>query len=191
MTRSTTRRRKGGFTLPEVMTAAFIGALVAGGVLSAVSILMLQTRAGVSQVRFIQEARRAQQWMVREVQRNKYFEIHEAGQTLFLYSIDNALTQIRYVDEDGDARTVEDNRIELVRPNGDVRVLCGNVSRILGTQEVFRVRESGSTAVMMAFQVGDSTAANAAERRYETGPGYQGLEIRMAATPRNLQRWYD
>lgn len=189
--KSETRWRKGGFTLPEVMTAAFIGALVAGGVLSAVSILMLQTRAGVSQVRFIQEARRAQQWMVREVQRNKYFEIHEAGQTLFLYSIDNALTQIRYVDDDGNALTVADNRIELVRPNGDVRVLCRHVSPILGAQPVFRVRSAGASAVLMAFHVGDSTAVNAAERRYETGPGYQGLEIRMAATPRNLQRWYD
>jgi prepilin-type N-terminal cleavage/methylation domain-containing protein len=185
------RCSRGGFTLTEVMVAAFVSAIIAAGIFSALSILTLQTRAGMSQLGFIQEARRAQQRLVREVQQSKYFEIRDEGRLLLLYSVDNTLTQIRYVDEDDNPRTVADNRIEVIRPDGERRVICRHVSLLQGDVPVFRTQGAGARAVMMAFHVGDSTAAHAAERRYETGPGYQGVEVRVAATPRNLQRWYD
>ncbi|MBP7275345.1 MAG: prepilin-type N-terminal cleavage/methylation domain-containing protein [Kiritimatiellae bacterium] len=190
-------RRRGGFTLPEVLITLVIFSLVAGGAYVGILSLMLQSKTARTQVSYIQDARRSHQWLLREVQRNKYYVIQNGGLTLQLYSITNSCTTLRFLTGDGSIATPEDNVIECEWPDGTSRVVCREISLIpdkFGESEatvpLFRPMQ-GSGAVLISYHVGDAMVSGASERRNLTGPGYQGVEVRLAATPRNLQRWYD
>ncbi len=184
-------RRCRGFTLVELLVALSIGILISGILLAAVFILSHQVKAGTNQVEFNATARISQMKIVREVQHNKYFDIRNSGQTLALYSIDNAETLIRYVDPDNNPLTATGNRLDLQRPGQTNVTLCTWVTPINSTTPIFAAATGTVPAVVFRYHVGDSLAPGAAEGRYSTGPGFQGTEVRYAATPRNLQRWYD
>ena len=187
-------RRRAGFTLPEVLITLALFSLIAGGVYTTVLSLMLQAKTARTQISFIQDARRSQQWLLREVQRNKYYIIQDGGRTLRLYSIDNECTTLQFTDGDGSMATPENNAIECVWPDGTTHEVCREISLIPDESgesvPLFRPMQ-GSGAVLISYHVGDAMVPGASERRIQTGPGYQGVEVRLAATPRNLQRWYD
>ena len=181
-------RSKNGFTLTEVMVATGLFGIVSAGVFHAFSASGLQTRAGQSQVHFANEGRIAAQVIATYIEKGKAASASTNGISIVLP--DYVLAQIRFEDGDGLIETVEDNRLVYdpdVDEDGAVEELCRYVSPIAG-EEMFRASSPGS--VGLSFHVGDGTDPSYTSFS-GSGSGYQGIEIRMSATPRNMQRWHD
>ena len=68
-------------------------------------------------------------------------------------------------------------------------ILCRNVTALTDGSPIFSVVATTPQAIRIGFHVGDDP--DGAEGRNTTGYGYQGLEVRFSATPRNLQLWDD
>ena len=91
---------------------------------------------------------------------------------------------------DGEKRASERKPVKLIfeyRFSGDERTVCTHVTPI-SNAPMFKVYAAAPQSVMVRFHVGDASPSE--PRRYESGPGYQGLEVRFAATPRDIhQQW--
>jgi len=188
--RSGARHCSGGFTLLEAAVALGLLSLVFAAALTALSRMTQRTAVGTSQAYFVQLARIAEQRISARVMEGKAVGIEEDRVTII--TTNYTVAEIRYWDEDGRPDTVEDNWI-LYDRNGDwpggEELICNYVSAIPG-EEMFSLVPACPTAVRFCFHVGDGTG-----QQYNalggSGPGYQGLEVRFSATPRNLQYWYD
>lgn len=178
---------RGGFTLPEIMISIMIFAIISGAVTLAFIFMLHQVKAGCSQVLFIARARVAEQRIARHVERSKYFEI--AGATrLNIFNTRNQRSTIEFRDEDGDAGSIDDNRLVFIDTDGGEEEICRFVNPLAGGEPIFSFMALSPAAVRVTFHVGDHAYS---EARYKTGPGFQGTEVRFSVTPRNLQRWYD
>jgi prepilin-type N-terminal cleavage/methylation domain-containing protein len=179
------------FTLTEMMVAVALFSLV---VITSFSLFLTSsrmTRAGGSQVRFTNDGRLAIQKISQLVESGKAVGVSTSSMDIITVNL--VCSKIAYEDEDGNPSTVIDNRLVYIpdtsHPNEGRRILCSYVSPI-GDEPMFSTIPSSPNAAKFVFHVGDGT--NATDASFSgTGQGYQGLEIRFSATPRNLQRWYD
>lgn len=179
-----------GMTLVEIMVGTFVSALVIAGVLAVFSYVALTTRAGVSQIQFTQDGRNASYKITRYIEEGRAASAGSNGISIVM--LDLTVARIYFSDGDGDPETVEDNKLEydpdVLASGGEVTV-CSYITPIAGEQ-MFGMVSADSSAVRMSFHVGDGT--NVMDTSFSrTGIGYQGLEVRLSATPRNVQRWYD
>lgn len=178
-----------GFTLTEAMVAAALSSLVIVAVYTALSVSSRMALAGRSQVEFNTTARLVTQKIVRYVEQGRAVGL--AGNALDILTVSHQGARISFLDGDGDPGSVVDNML-VYDPDtsvfGDERVLCHYVSP-LGTNPIFTIVATSPNSVRLCFHIGDGT--NAADSAFAvTGAGYQGVEVRITATPRNLQRWY-
>jgi prepilin-type N-terminal cleavage/methylation domain-containing protein len=181
---------RAGFTLPELSVAVGIGAFVTVGMLVLFSDVSRWSRANGYQIQFSSMARTASQKIVRCIENGRSVGIGSNG--LDIVTVNMRVAQIRFEDADGCLDTEADNRLmydpDTSAASGE-RVLCTHVSSIPGVA-MFEIVPSSPNSVSIRFHVGDST--NEADAAFSgTGTGYQGVEVRVSASPRNLQRWYD
>lgn len=173
-------------TLTELMFAVTLGALLISLAYPIIITAMQQTKAGTWQAVFIDETRQAQQKINKTVQSQKFLHLRDEH-TVELYSIDGDQSLLFY-DTEGEHLK---NAIVLETPDS-TDVLCRYVNPISDTEPIFDVVWNSTNSrkwLRVALHVGDSPEED--EQKYETGPGYQGVELRFTASPRNLQRWYD
>ena len=171
------------------MTALMIVTLMMGGILAVISLSVRQTLAGSSQLRFLGQARKAEQRITRYVQGNDYFEISDTN-TVHLFAPGHRMSLLQFVDGDGDLTTVEDNRLVYTPVDGEAITVCQAVTPLSDGTPIFRALSQSPLAIEVSFHVGDRMGPNQTENVFGTGPGYQGVEVRFAVTPRNKQKWY-
>ncbi len=172
-----------GFTLTELMVAIAIFGLLTGGLVRLWMLMGLQSKAGVYQVEYAMMARRVQHRLMDLVQQAKYVEA-PSGTRLDLYDTYNRQTVVQYI---GDA-DLGRCRIEVNASDGSSYELCHSVTALEG-EPLFETINTVPRATMIRFRIGDDI--NGSERKYATGPGYQGVDVRFSVQPRNVQRWYD
>jgi hypothetical protein len=185
------KRGNAGFTLPEVAIASGLLVFVCAGVLAAFLTGLKMSVAGGNQVRFTALGREAAQKISRFVEDGKSVGVTTQG--LEIVTVNLMAARIYLDDRDGDPDTVADNFL-MYDPDsdplvtGDEREICNYVSPIPG-EPMFSLVPATPDAVSVCFHVGDGT--NISHASFSgTGEGYQGVEVRVSATPRNLQRWY-
>ena len=180
--------RRQGFTLAEIVVTVGVFGIVTASIFTIMVMMARQTLAGTSQVRFIARARYAQQKIARYIVSNKYFEIPDTN-TISLNNSDNTRSAIVYQNIDGNNATLNDNMIVYQSIGNPDLILCRNVTPLMDGTPMFSVISTTPQAIRVGFHVGDNP--NGDEGRSRTGYGYQGVEVRFSATPRNLQLWYE
>jgi len=151
---------------------------------------IMHAQEGSFHISVMAKARAAEQQIV------KYIQLGRAvsADTDRMILLDRELVEghIQFVDEDGNVDTVEDNRLvydpDVDRP-GDEVVVCDWVSPIPG-EPMFQVTGSSPNAALIAFHVGEVPGGDD-DADLLTAEGYQGVEVRLAATPRNRQIFYE
>ncbi len=179
---------KSKFTIVEVVFAIALGTMLIAFSYPAIINAMLQVKASSWQTTFIGEGRLGQNKINRMVQDQKFINLIDE-KTVELYSADGDKSTLYYDDDSGD---IENRFIAISTPDDDVIVLCRYVSPIDDSEPIFKLTTTKNPTrqrLHVAFHVGDPPDAH--EAYYKTGPGYQGLEIRFATAPRNLQQWHD
>jgi len=184
------RQNRGGFTLTEILIATAVSSVVVILALVTFSHATRQVRAGCSQVWFTAEGRLTAQKIVRYIEMGKAVGLASNG--LNILTIDLETARISFDDGDGDAGTVDSN-VLIYDPNtatagGEVEI-CSHVSAIDGVP-MFSLIPSSPSSAAIAFHLGDGSNM-LAQASLASGEGYQGVEVRVSGTPRNLQRWYD
>jgi prepilin-type N-terminal cleavage/methylation domain-containing protein len=184
-------RRPNAFTLTELMVAMALMSLVSIMSITLFATSSRMTRAGGSQVKFTNDGRLVSQEIAQLVEAGKAIGVSTAG--LDIVTINLTCARIALEDLDSNPLTVKDNSLvyipDTTKPNEGRKTLCSYVSAV-GDEPIFSTIPSSPSAAKFVFHIGDST--NVPDTCYSgTGLGYQGLEIRFSATPRNLQRWYD
>ena len=185
---------KKGFTLVEALIAGSLMLLlvlmVSGSLLEA----LRTTKSGTSQVRFLGEARIAQEKMLKIINDAWILSTINNGSQLLIQTDptgNNSLVQslIWYQDQDNNPSTTANN-ILWYDPNrvvsGDERVLLKYVAP-LGTNAIFTLINGGRGAgtARFRFHVGDSSADYG--KFSSSGMGYQGVDVKFSATPRDLK----
>ncbi|MCK5849359.1 MAG: type II secretion system protein [Kiritimatiellae bacterium] len=182
--------RRSGYTLLEVMVSSAIMSLVVTAAMSAFWFAGRMTRAGGYQVEFNAMGRIASQKITRYIENGRAVAVSSNG--LDIMQVDLRCSRLFYRDADGDSSTIEDNCIVYdpdISSAGKEKILCSHVTPI-DEEPIFSIIPSTPNVAKMKFHVGDGT--NIQHTSFSgTGQGYQGLEIRVSATPRNLQRWYN
>lgn len=185
-----TGRRRSGFTLPEVVIASSVLVLVATAALAAFMTALKMSVAGSNQVRFTAEGRQASQKIAHYIEEGKTIGVTTNG--LEIVTVNLKPARIYFVDGDGDSQTVKDNSLMYdpdVSVSGNEVEICDYVSEIPG-ETMFSIVPATPDAASVRFHVGDGT--NVTHTEFSgTGKGYQGVQVRVSATPRNLQRWYE
>ncbi|MFC1452837.1 prepilin-type N-terminal cleavage/methylation domain-containing protein [Verrucomicrobiota bacterium] len=180
-----------GFTLVEVMIATALMTIALVAVFVVFAFASRLARAGLYQVQFTGEGRIAQQKITRLIEEAKAIAVSSNG--INLIAIDLGVSRIYFDDGDGNEATVDDNKIfhdpDLSTTSDTERVLCTFVSPMLG-HPLFAMSTTNAGAAAVRFHVGDGTNVQDAVFS-RTGIGYQGLEVRFSAAPRNLQLWYN
>lgn len=179
-----------GFTLPEVLIASSVLVMVATAALAAFMTALKMSVAGGNQVRFTAMGREASQRIARYVEEGK--SVGVSGNGLEIVTVNLRPARIYFVDTDGDPETVSDNLLIYdpdLSVSGDEVEICDYVSPIPG-ESMFSIVPATPDAASVRFHVGDGT--NVSHTEFSgTGQGYQGVQVRVSATPRNLQRWYE
>ncbi|MBN2301279.1 MAG: prepilin-type N-terminal cleavage/methylation domain-containing protein [Lentisphaerae bacterium] len=181
---------KSGFTVIEMVVATMVSGIVVAAAMTAVVFAAKMVRAGNSQVEFNGAARLAAEKIVRYVEVGK--AVSTVANGLDIMMVDFTFATIRFVDLDGDLDTVEDNTIRYDADGagaGSAEILCKNVTPIDG-EPMFAIIPSSRDVARVCFHVGDGSSIWHAFFT-GTGQGYQGIQIRVSAAPRNLQMWYD
>jgi len=195
-TRHRNQAGNGGFTLPEVLITTAIVGIVTAGVYRVFIGTLLETKAGTSQAVYIDWGRRAASRIMRYVEQGQSVTVPNPHKML-ITSIDisvyppvTTVATLEFTDADSDPSTLADNALTYdpdTSVSGDERTVCTHVTPIAGTP-MFKVYAAAPQSVLVRFHVGDASPSE--PRYYESGPGYQGLEIRFAATPRDIhQQW--
>lgn len=172
-----------GHTLVEVMISAALSSLVIIGALSGFSYAGKITRSGAYQVQFTAKARASAQQIQRYIEGGKAIGV--VSNQITIVTPDLRRARIYYV-----AATRELMYQRDVSAASTPQLLCSHVTPV-GSEEMFSIIPSSPSAARIVFHVGDGPEVANAEEYSSTGFGYQGQEIRISATPRNLQRWYD
>jgi prepilin-type N-terminal cleavage/methylation domain-containing protein len=181
--------RSSGFTLVEIMVAVSLSAIVGIGAMGLLTYAGQVSRAGGFQVRFNAMARQSATRITRAVENAKTISV--TADTVSLIAPDMKISRIRF-DDGGDPGNVHNNRLllypDIAQPTKFV-VLSTHVSEIPG-EAMFGVVPTTPRTARVAYRVGDGT--NDTMRAFSRpGRAYQGVEVRVSATPRNLQRWYE
>lgn len=178
-----------GFTLVEVSVALSLSLITGIGILSLLLYVGNNTRWGGFQVRYNIAARRATHRIARSVESAK--AVGASTNSLNIMMTDLRTARIEFQDGD-DPTNLHNNRLILI-PNtanaNQYTVLATHVSPIPG-ESMFGTIPTTPRTARVVFRIGDSAVANA--RAFSrSGQDYHGVEVRLSATPRNLQRWYE
>lgn len=174
----------------ETMLACSVFTLVVAGTLTLFTRVLLQAKAGSSQAHFLDMARVAEQRISACIQQGKAVVV--TGNVVTIMKPGYMFSTLSYLDADSNELTVDDNTLVFdpdIWVAGDEETLCKYVRPIDGQAWVFTNQTYSPGTVNVAFHLGDSTDVNAASP-YGTGAGYQGVEVRLSAAPRNLQAFY-
>ena len=185
-----TRGNRWGFTVTEALTPLFVCGLVLSGVFACIHRVIAQTKAGSSQARFLAMGHAAQQEIAGYIHEGKAVSV-QTNAVLILQTSDE-ISRIDFYDQDDNPLTVSNNWLRYdpnIRRTGDEKRICNFIRPVDGTQIIFTNTPSSPTSVHVEFHVGDSTDPNDPASR-SSGEGYQGVEVRFSAAPRNLQYWY-
>jgi len=178
-----------GFTLVEAMVSLFVFGLIMIGVFAFFSQVSIQAKAGSLQSRYLAEARIAQQRMVSYIRDGKAVGV--VSNTITIHKMNNDMASLEYIDLDNNVLTVTNNYIQYDPDTwtvGDEIIVCDHVRPCDGQTNVFTKISSSPYSVHVEFHLGDSADPKDAE---DYGArGYQGVEVRFSAAPRNLQYWY-
>jgi len=185
-------RRNRGFSLPELLVSAVLLALLLSVATGGFGVGINAAKSCGYQADYTAKGRAAAQKLIRYI---------EAGQVAALASTSNGVdilvgfvsARIAYMaDSDGNASTTNDGALfyypNSLSTNGGI-LICKPVSPIAGST-MFRINPAAPSSVSFAFNLGDRTNATDASRGSASGSGYQGIEVRISATPRNMKRWY-
>jgi len=182
-------RRTAGFTVTEVVVATGLFSLAVAITMRLFVGALHHTKAGTSQASMVHRAMLARQRIMHYVQQCQAV-CAMSDWDLVIWMPDRTRQMLRFCDGDSNVLTVADNCI-LYDPvpdtAGEEQVLCWDVSPI-GDTPIFVTSEKAPRYVTVRFHLGDSVAGD--ERRYATGPGYQGVELRFSVVPRNIGRIY-
>ncbi len=174
-------------TLPEVLIAAFITLLLVGMVTQAVVMSWQRVQTGQAQLNYQMNARFGTERIVRAVLNARAVSIYEDGLGVFILDDDNSVQAFYFADADDNPDTTRDNAIWYdpdPQVGGDEQIVLTHVSELAtGTPMFSRV----GNGVQIAYQVGDPANRSAAADRF-SGPGHQGLPVRVVAKPRNVVR---
>ena len=185
-TKSTKTLKSHNWTLVELMFAATLAAMLIALAYPIIINAMHQTKAATWQSVFIGEARTAQQKIKRTVQSKNFMNLLDEH-TVKMYSTEGDSSTL-YYDPEGDHKK---DAIVVDTPDGK-EVLCRYVSPISETEPIFRMESGNDNSrkrLRVALHVGDSPEED--EQKYQTGPGYQGVELRFTVFPRNTQEWHE
>jgi prepilin-type N-terminal cleavage/methylation domain-containing protein len=185
-------RTRNGFTLIEVLMASSVFTVVMLLVMGAYLHGLRLAKGVTSQLIFTGRGRTASQRIMRYVEEGKTLDVGPEGLSLDIMMPDLRTARIFYRDSDGDAATVGDNILlyvdDIGDPDAEETVICTHVS-LLPEERLFHLVFSSPVTVAASFHIGDGFDPRDAGIG-GTGRGYQGIEVRISATPRNLQRWY-
>lgn len=182
-------RQREGFTLTELVVGSGLFFLFIGLAIGAYHNIIMQARAGLSQVFFISDASLSEQRITRLIEQSKFVQV--SGNELSLwFPVPGSATMDRgRISFDGGNSDHSDNALvyEFWTPGPlttvDSRVLVEHVGPI-GSQPIF---DRMGRAVVVAYRVGDPPGN---PRTFQTGPGIQGSDVSFTVTPRNLQLWF-
>jgi prepilin-type N-terminal cleavage/methylation domain-containing protein len=183
------RRRRGGYTLTEVVIALMIFTMVSAGFVSAFVKILYEAKTGSAQLRHMAAARAVEQMVMHRVQDGRAITI--MSNALFILNANNTYSSFEYKDTDNRPGTVTNNYF-IYDPDTDVAsnetIVCRDISP-LGTQAVFSCVAASPRDATVCFHLGESTNF-LAPTIFGKSMGIRGVEVRFSATPRNLQYWY-
>ena len=182
---------RNGFTLAEVVIASGLFAIVATVAVAAFCGAFQDSKGCCWQITFTANGRAAQQRITKYIENGRSAAVVSNGVNIYAISLTN-YCRIAYLDADNDPTTEANNEL-VYYPDGtttaNMLVLCNRVSPIT-TNVMFRIITTTPCSVGIAFHIGDTTNANDASSGSYSGKGYQGVNMRFTATPRNLMREY-
>jgi len=179
--------RRHCFTLTEVLFASAISVVVGSMLISFVIMSQQRARASQEQLTFNAKARYGTQQLTRLIQNARIAVPSVDGLSAVVVNPDQTVFRLYYADADGDRETVEDNSIwcdpDLNVEDDEYQVI--RYVTPLDGEPVFAALGGG---LAVRFHVGDSDPVSRSD--HLTGPGYQGIAIRIVAQPRNIgQIW--
>jgi prepilin-type N-terminal cleavage/methylation domain-containing protein len=184
----TLQRYTAGFTLVEVMVALVLSTIIGTTAIAIMIHSARVTKTGGNQARYTALARKASHRITRSIENAK--AVGATTNSLQLFMTDMTLAEIRF-DDGGDPGDVESNNL-LYFPNisdTNFYTLSSYVTPVPGEAMFGMVPTSPRTA-RIVFRVGDGS--NDSQRAFsQPNEPLQGVEVRVSATPRNLQRWYE
>jgi prepilin-type N-terminal cleavage/methylation domain-containing protein len=196
-----------GMTMLEIMIAMGMLAILS---LTAASLFVAIVRLEKSNRSILLHAMAAQkvQQTIREWGTTAFQLITEDGQAVEIVHPNGRRSIMRYEDDDGDWRTIRDNRIIFIRDNTEpdnVTVLASQVTPVdavnnNGTNPIF-LRYNNNTPgdifsqgppapdanapLLIQFVLGDYTRDKDAACHAVTGPGFQSTRVNTSISPRN------
>lgn len=176
------------FTLAELMVAVGMASPVLVAMMSFGLFSASRIKSGQKQMLFNYKGRFGAERLTQAIQLGRMVTATTDGLTVYVVNADGHISQVWYADADANPATIGDNNIWIdpdVDIAGDTRVLIPYVTPITG-QPVFAILNG---ALFARFHVGDAAPYGAESDRF-SGRGYQGLQIRFVAKPRNIgQVW--
>jgi hypothetical protein len=174
-----------GVTLLEVLVAASLGVIVSLGIVLLSFFLARLNKSTFSQLKYSYRTRQTIERMAKVIRYSKRIEVKDEGMRLVCTDENDVENVIYYQDGDGQPYTLADNVLLYKEgANDPTAEVIGRWLTPLPNEPVFAYRDRTS-AVEIRFRVGDPTANPAGRFQQETGPGLQGIDVRVAFGPRN------
>ena len=178
-----------GFTYSEMLIAVMLMGLITAFVTPATVWLMRFSRGGSQQANFTMMARQSELRLTRYVQ--SALSAGAYSNRIQLQSTTGTVAQISYVDGDADPATLTDNIIQYdpnVWEDNDEFTICTHVCALPG-EAMFTNVALSPMAVRFRYHIGEGTNVQYTSM-FSSSPGFQGLEVRFSASPRNLLTLY-
>jgi len=176
-------RGKAGFTISELVMATFVMMAMMALAVGVFTSTMRSGREGSFHLQTIDESRSVEQTIARLIRRGRAVSV--SGNSVRIVMADGGEEQIRFIDQDSDPETLDDNILQYdptVGAGGDEVTLCRQVTA-LTSEAMFQTVATSPKSALLSFHLGEVPKPGDA---LMVGEGYQGVEIRLAATPRNL-----
>ena len=138
----------------------------------------------------ISQARTAEYRMAKNIQGAR--AVSATADRLSIVQADLSTSEIQFVDLDNDPETVEDN---ILRYDPDVLIIdnemtiCNFVTPIEG-EDMFRVVATTPSTAIITFHIG-RIPPKAPGLLKKSKESFVGVEVRMSATPRNYEGFYN
>lgn len=180
------RCRSRRYTVVEMVFASAVSLIVVTMVIGFVIMSGRRIKSGQEQLSFNYRGRYGGQQITNAVNRATTVAAAEDGLSALIYNTDRTVSMLYLHDSDGNPATMADNAIWLdpdTEVEGDERVLVPFASALPGEAVFANV----GTALSVRFHAGDPPQPGlVSDADLTTGPGYQGIAIRLVAKPRNV-----
>ena len=175
------------YTLMELMIATTIGLIVTGTVITFVIMASERMKSSQNQLAANHRGRFGGSRITNLIRNARVVSAEEDGYAAMIANPDRTLSLLYFDNVDGNLQTIEDNNIVYdpdVSVSMDETVLVPRVTP-LEDEPIFAMV---GDALAVRFHTGDSFPTAACD--HLTGKGYQGIQIRVLARPRNVaQMW--